>query len=169
MYHGCVVERIFVLIGVYLINKMIYLGADHRGYKLKERVKEWLEEWEVEYRDLGNDKYDKDDDYTEFALKVAEKVAGGGGRGILLCGSGVGVSIVANKVKGVRAALCTSEKQARKSREDDDVNVLCLSSDLVSEETNKKIVKMFLDTVFSSSERYIRRIGKIKKYELERS
>ncbi|MBU1130167.1 RpiB/LacA/LacB family sugar-phosphate isomerase, partial [Patescibacteria group bacterium] len=65
---------------------MIYLGADHRGYKLKERVKEWLEEWEVEYRDLGNDKYDKDDDYTEFALKVAEKVAGGGGRGILLCG-----------------------------------------------------------------------------------
>ena len=148
---------------------MIYLGADHRGYKLKETVKEWLEEWEVEYRDFGNDKYDKDDYYVDFALKVAKRVAGGGGRGILLCGSGVGVSIVANKVKGVRAGLCLCEKQARKSREDDDVNVLCLSTELVSEEINKKIVKMFLDTVFSSSERHIRRIGKIKKYELERS
>ncbi|MBU1088741.1 RpiB/LacA/LacB family sugar-phosphate isomerase [Patescibacteria group bacterium] len=148
---------------------MIYLGADHRGYKLKEVIKEWLEEWEVEYRDLGNDKYDKGDDYVGFALKVAGKVVIEKGIGILLCGSGVGVSIVANKVKGVRAALCTTEKQARKSREDEDANVLCLSAYSVDEKMNKKIVKMFLNTVFSSSERHIRRIGKIKKYELERS
>ena len=77
----------------------------------------------------------------------------------------MGVCISANKVDGARAALATSEKQARLARTDDDVNILCLSADLVDEETNFKIIKTFLETVFASEERFIRRINKIKKYE----
>ena len=144
---------------------LIYVDADHRGFKLKNKIVECLREWEYEVTDLGRDICDEDDDYSEIAIKLAEKVTKDKTKGILICGSGVGVSIAANKVDGARAALCTSEKQARLSRVDDDANILCLSADLVDEEINLEIAKTFLETVFSSEEKHIRRINKIKEYE----
>lgn len=146
---------------------MIYIGSDHRGFRLKEEINKWLETQHYEFRDLGAKSYDKDDDYPDIAIKVSEMVAIDGVRGILVCGSGAGAAIAANKVKGIRAGLCTSEKQAKASRNDDDINVLCLSSDAVSVEDNIKIVSVFLATMFGSDERYVRRINKIKKYEAE--
>jgi ribose 5-phosphate isomerase B len=144
---------------------MIYIGADHRGFRLKEEIKKWLENQQYEYRDLGAKEYEKEDDFTDISIKLAETVATEGARGILICGSGAGTSIAADKVKGIRAGLCTSEKQVKAARNDDDINVLCISADLVSVEDNIKIVSVFLATMFSSEERYIRRINKIKTYE----
>lgn len=146
---------------------MIYIGADHRGYRLKEEIKKWLESQQYEYRDLGAKAYDKEDDYPDISIKLAEQVAIEGAKGILICGSGAGASIAANKVKGIRAGLCTMEKQVKVSRNDDDINVLCLSADSVSVDDNLKIVSVFLATMFSSEERHIRRINKIKTYETQ--
>jgi ribose 5-phosphate isomerase B len=145
--------------------RQVFLGADHRGYQLKEKIKKELrtEGWSV--TDLGNQKYDTEDDYTDVSIELAEKVVQNKALGILICGSGVGVCIAANKVIGARAATVLNKQQARKSREDDDANILCLSADWVDEKLNLKIVKEFLETVFSSEERHIRRILKIKKYE----
>jgi len=143
----------------------IFIGADHRGFLLKEFLKENLRKEGLNIIDLGNEVYDKDDDYVEIGLKLAQKTVDENTKGILICASGVGVCISANKVKGIRAALVTDEKQARAARTDDDANVLCLAADLVDQETNLKIVKVFLETLFSSEERYIRRIQAIKKYE----
>lgn len=144
---------------------MIYIGADHRGFRLKEEIKKWLESQQYEYRDLGANEYIKDDDYPEISIKLAETVISENGKGILICGSGAGACIAANKVKGIRAGLCSSEKQAKVDRNDDDINVLCVSADLISVEDNIKIVSVFLATMFSSEERYIRRINQIKEYE----
>ena len=146
---------------------MIYIAADHRGFRLKEDIKKWMESEHYEFRDLGASSYDKEDDYPDFAIKIGEKVAIENARGILVCGSGAGASIAVNKVKGIRAGLCTFEKQARAARNDDDINVVCLSADAVSVDENMKIVSVFLATMFGSEERYIRRINKIKKYEAE--
>jgi ribose 5-phosphate isomerase B len=144
---------------------MIYIGADHRGFRLKEEIKKWLESQQYECRDLGADEYDKEDDFTDISIKLAETVAIEGARGILICGSGAGASVAANKVKGIRAGLCTSEKQTKAARNDDDINVLCMSAEAVSVEDNIKIVSVFLATMFSSEERFVRRINKIKTYE----
>ena len=144
---------------------LIYVGADHRGFHLKEKVVEFLRGMNYEVKDLGAKIYDKDDDYNEISVELAEKVVRENTKGILLCGSGVGVCLAANKVLGIRAALCTSPKQARLAREDSDANVLCLATDLVGEEDNLEIAKTFLETVFASEERFIRRINKIKEYE----
>jgi RpiB/LacA/LacB family sugar-phosphate isomerase len=143
----------------------IYVDADHRGYKLKEKLVEFLRELEYDVVDLGSKKINEDDDYSEISIKLAEKVVKENTKGILICGSGVGVAVAANKVNGARAALCGSEKQARLGREDDDINILCLSADLVDESTNLEMTKVFLETLFFAEERFIRRINKIKEYE----
>lgn len=143
----------------------VIIGADHRGFKLKEKIKEELARNEIVVEDVGAVKYDPDDDFVDFGFLVAEKVAGTNALGILICASGIGVSVAANKAKGVRAGLCTSIKQARLGRNDDNINILCLSSELVSMEKNIKITKKFINTVFSPTERYLRRLNKIKKYE----
>jgi len=143
----------------------VVIGADHRGFKLKEFLKEELREKGFNIVDMGSEKYEKGDDYVEIGLEVAERVALKRIRGILICGSGIGMSIVANKVKGVRAALVMSEKQARMSREHNDANILCLSADFVSQEDNLEISKIFLKSLFSSEERHLNRIKLIKKYE----
>ena len=139
---------------------MIYIGADHRGFRLKEEICKWLESQHYDFRDLGAKEYDKEDDYPDISIKVAETVATEGAKGIVICGSGAGASVAADKVKGIRAGLCTSEKQAKAARNDDDINVLCLSTDAVSVDDNIKIVSVFLATMFSSEERHIRRINK---------
>lgn len=144
---------------------LVYIGADHRGYYLKEKIKKWLGDEEYQVSDLGNEKYDPEDDYPEIAIKLAERVVAEGTKGILLCGSGIGVGVAANKVAGARGGICLTEKQVRLGRSDDDMNILCLSADLVNEEDNKKLVKIFLETPFGSEERFVRRINKIKTYE----
>jgi len=146
---------------------MIYIGADHHGFQLKEEIKKYLAERGEKFKDLGNLKFEPDDDYPDFAVKVAGEVAKSPekNRGILLCGSGVGVDVAANKFKGVRSALALSAWMAQAARKDDDVNVLSLSADLTDAATAKRIVKVFLETSFSGEERHKRRIEKIRKIE----
>lgn len=144
---------------------MIFIGADHRGFNLKEKIKMVLRDDEREVVDLGAPSYNPEDDYPDISVALGEKVVRENGKGILICGSGVGAEIAVNKVKGVRAGLCLLEKQAVAGRNDDDINVLCLNADLVPLEDNIAIVEAFLNTPFGSEERYIRRINKIKEYE----
>lgn len=144
----------------------IYLGSDHRGFKLKELIESQLKTHGHVVHDLGNDHYDEADDYPEFAHRVAEKVsAEETSRGIVLCGSGIGVDIVANKFKGVRSALALSTEQAIASRNDDDANVLALAADYLTPKQAQAIVKVWLETPFSGDERHKRRLGEIEEIE----
>lgn len=144
----------------------IYLGADHKGYPLKEKVAQWLFKWGYEFSDLGADHLDPSDDYTVYAQKVASLVGKEGGvKGILLCGSGVGVDIVANKFDGVRAGIGKKTEQIKEGREDDDINILVLAADYTKEEEAKEMVKVFLETKFSKKERYEKRLKDIQKIE----
>lgn len=145
--------------------KQIFVGADHRGFGLKEKIKKELIAMGENVTDCGSKSYDKDDDYSEISIQLAEKMVANKGIGILICGSGIGISIAANKVKGVRAALCLNKQQAQMAREHNDANILCLAVDMADENLNLKIVKIFLETLFSSEERHIRRLQVIKKYE----
>ena len=144
---------------------MIYLGADHRGFKLKEEIKKNLAEKKYDFLDMGNVKYDPDDDYTDFAKLVAEKVSEKPeeNKGVLICGSGVGVDIAANKFHGVRSALADDVATAKQSREHDDTNVLSLPANEVDFELAKQILETWLTTPFSNGEKYKRRIGKIEQ------
>ena len=148
---------------------MIYVGADHRGFELKGKLKVFLKEEGYEFEDLGNHTLDPTDDYPDFGVKVAEKVFEdpNNNRGILLCGSGVGMDIVANKFKGVRSAVVWSDNEEliRCAREHNDSNVLSLPADHLTEEQAKKIVKLWLETPFSKEERHQRRIQKIEELE----
>lgn len=148
---------------------MIYLGADHRGFKLKETLKSFLKEEGYQFEDLGNTIYDPSDDYPDFAAKVAEKVSENPkeNRGILFCGSGVGMDIVANKFKSVRSALVWSADEAlvKQSRQHDDSNVLSLPANHLTEDQAKTIVKLWIETSFLEVERHIRRIQKIEELE----
>lgn len=146
---------------------IIYIGADHRGFYLKETIKQALKPEGYEVIDLGNSESDSGDDYPDFAGAVAEKVAGTGGevRGIVICGSGIGVDVVANKFNGVRSALAMSPDHIRAGRHDDDVNVLSLAADFIKPEVALDIVHAFLSTPFEKEERYSRRLGKISELE----
>ncbi len=146
---------------------VIYLGADHRGFSLKAVLKDFLHDKGYEVIDLGNNSYDEKDDYPDFAVKVAEKVSFNSetSRGILLCGSGVGVDVTANKFKNIRSALGITSDQIYDARHDDDVNVLSLAADYVSQEDAEKIVQVFLSTPFSGEEKFSRRIEKISQIE----
>ncbi|MEK7502309.1 MAG: RpiB/LacA/LacB family sugar-phosphate isomerase [Patescibacteria group bacterium] len=148
----------------------VYLGADHRGFKLKEELKTWLLENDIAGEDLGADKLNPNDDYPIFAEKVARSVSADleknlKSRGIVMCGSGVGVDIVANKFHHVRSGLAISPKQIEEAREDDDINILSIPADFMSEKEAKKIVKIFLETPFSEEAKKIRRLGEIEKIE----
>lgn len=146
---------------------IIYMGADHRGFKLKERVKGELKDAGYNVVDLGAEKLTEDDDFTDYAFAVAKKVAEAPGeaRGIVICGSGFGVDIVANKVKGIRSALAMSPEHAYQGRHDDDANVLALAADFVPEEQAAKIAQVFFATPFGKEDRYSRRLEKIEKIE----
>ena len=146
---------------------MIYLGADHRGYEFKENLAKRMVGWGYDFVDVS-EKKTAGDDYPDVAVKVAKKVVEEKVKGILICGSGGGVCVTANKVAGIRAGLGFGEKQVRKMREDDNINLLCLSADWVDERKNMELVKTFLETMFGSEERQIRRIKKIEKYESDK-
>lgn len=138
----------------------VYLSADHRGYQVKEKIKVWLKEWNFQFEDLGNILFDPEDDYTDFAKRVAERL-NREDRGIVICGSGIGASIVANRKAGVRCGLGFSREQVRAGRNDDDINCLALPADYLSEEQVKAMIETFLGTEFSGEERRKRRIGKL--------
>jgi ribose 5-phosphate isomerase B len=144
---------------------MIYLGADHAGFHLKEELKKYLKELGYEYEDLGNKELEPKDDYPDFALRVAKKVAETGGKGILVCATGLGMAIIANKAKGIRAAVCWDDFTALQSREHNDANILCLGGKVIDSETAKKIVRIWLKAEFSGEERHARRLEKIKDAE----
>ena len=145
---------------------MIYLAADHRGFKVKEELKKYLRRLGYNFEDLGNKIFDPADDYTDFAERVAKKVSREQeNKGILICGSGIGMTIVANKFKKIRAALCFNEKMAQRARSHNDANILCLPADFLPLAKIKKIVKIWLETKFSNEENHKRRIEKIKRYE----
>ena len=146
---------------------VVYLGADHRGFNLKEILKKRLVHESYEISDLGSHSYDEGDDYTGLAVLVATNVAANpaSSRGVLICGSGAGVDIVANKFPKVRSVLGISPGQVRDARKDDDVNILSLASNFTKEEEALKMVQVFLETPFSGEERYRRRLGKIAVVE----
>lgn len=144
----------------------IFIGADHRGFELKEFLKEKLEENNFEVKDCGNLVYDPSDDYPDFAFKVGEAVSQEPqSLGILICGSGAGVCFAVNKIKGIRASVIYNEKMAEMAKADDDLNVLCLASDFIDKEKAWRIVETFLKTQFKNEEKYLRRIKKVNEYE----
>jgi len=144
----------------------IYIGADHRGFELKKELKKFLIEKGYEVEDAGAFKYDKDDDYPDFAEAVAEKVSkDDSARGILLCGSGTGMDAAANKVRGVRATLAFSKEITRAARNDDDVNVISLPADFLKSQEAEEIAEIFLKTPFEAVERRVRRLQKIAEIE----
>ncbi|MDI6808016.1 MAG: ribose 5-phosphate isomerase B [Candidatus Eisenbacteria bacterium] len=146
----------------------IAIAADHQGIKLKEALRVFLLSLSHEVSDLGPEG-EQSVDYTDYGFPVAEGVASGKWeRGILICKTGIGMSIVANKVPGVRAALCMDEEIAKLSREHNDSNVLVLAAMRTDAEKAKRILKVWLEAGFLG-ERHGRRIGKIKSYERERS
>jgi ribose 5-phosphate isomerase B len=144
----------------------IYLGADHGGYPLKEKVSRWLFAWGYTFTDLGAEKLDPHDDYTVYAQKVASLVGKEeGAKGILLCRSGVGVDVVANKFDGVRASVGKNKEQVEAGRNDDDMNILVLAADYTKEAEAKEMLKAFLETKFSGKARFEKRLDDIEKIE----
>lgn len=144
----------------------IYLGTDHAGFELKEKIKSYLKENSYEVEDCGAFVFDKNDDYPDFISKAAINVSNSPKSfGIIFGKSGAGECIVANKIKGVRAILGFSKENVELAREHNDANVLSLGSAFVDTQLAKELVKIFLETLFSNEERHIRRIDKIKKLE----
>ena len=146
--------------------KTLAIGADHGGFELKQQLLPFLQSLGYRIRDVGAHALDPLDDFPDFARAVAETVAAGEAwRGIVICGSGVGASVAANKVPGVRASVCHDEYSARQGVEHDDMNVLCLGARIISTEQAKKFVTEFLDARLLPDEKYRRRLNKVLSLE----
>ena len=144
----------------------VAVGCDHAGFALKEAVVGWLREWGHQVQDVGAHAIDPADDYPDFAKLVAESVAARqADRGIIVCGSGVGASIAANKVAGVRAAICHDTYSAHQGVEHDDMNVLCLGNRVIGSELARELVSTFVKASFSNEERHLRRLRKVLALE----
>ena len=127
----------------------IAIGADHAGFEFKEQLKEFLIKNNYEVKDFGAYTFDKEDGFPDYAIPVAKSVAAGENeRGVLVCGSGIGVSIAANKVKGVRAVNCTCEEFARLSRQHNNTNVICFPGRFLDEKEAEKYLNIWLTTEF---------------------
>src|SRR3989304_740007 len=148
----------------------IFLGSDHAGFKLKQAIKEYLIKNGFAIKDLGNHNLSPLDDYPDYAEKVAEAVQKNlkSNKGILICGSGQGVCMTANKFKGIRAALGYSVAAAKQSRAPGDSNILCLSGLELSQDQAKKIINAWLKENFSGEARHKRRLEKIAKIEAKK-
>ncbi len=142
---------------------MIYLGSDHRGFDLKEKIKKWLKDKSYEFTDLGNEVLDLEDDFPDFAIKVVKKLKKDGDYGILFCGSGVGMDIIANRFSHVRCGLGFTPQQTRIAKRDDNINCLAVPADFSTEVEARSIIEMFLETRFTSGDKYLRRTKKIEK------
>lgn len=147
-------------------DKTIYIGADHAGFPMKEMLKRELASQGFDVQDLGARSLDPEDDYPEFGYAVGKAVvANPGSRGIVLCGNAQGICIVANKVRGVRAATGFNAYAAETSRTDDDANVLCLPGRVLSDAEAKEITRIWLSTPFSNAERHVRRVREVEEME----
>ena len=143
----------------------IALGCDHGGYELKEQIKTWLTEMGYEYEDFGCHST-ASCDYPEFAAAAARAVAGGScEKGILVCTTGIGISIAANKIKGIRCAHCADCLQAQLTREHNDANMMAIGAGFTGPNMAKEMVKVFLTTAFSGGERHVRRVNGVKALE----
>ncbi len=142
---------------------VVYIGSDHRGFLLKSAIKEHLAGRGCETLDVGPFDYDRDDDFIDYAGEVCKETLKGKGMGILICGSGHGMCIAANKMKGIRAALCWNEKSGRWAREHQDANVLCLAGQISSVSEATSAVDAWLDSKFSGEERHARRINRLNE------
>jgi len=148
----------------------VAVAFDHRGVKLRERLLEELATLGHEAVDLGTDQSEPRVDYPDKAREVAEAIRGGEAeRALLVCGSGVGASIAANKVAGIRAAICHDSYSVHQGVEHDDMNVLCLGSEVVGAELAAELARVFLAARFDGGERYVRRLEKIEEMEKEKS
>lgn len=140
----------------------VAVASDHGGYKLKEKVKEYLISRDIDVVDLGTDS-EESVDYPEYGRACAKAVAGGeADRGIVCCGTGIGISIAANKVKGIRCGLCTNVEMARLTRQHNDANMLAMGGRIIDDETAMAITEAFIDTEFEGG-RHQRRIDKIEE------
>ena len=148
------------------MNLSIALAADHGGFPLKAELSPWLQDQGYDLLDMGASTLDPSDDYPDFTKAVARAVASGQAqRGILICGSGVGASIAANKMPGVMAGLCHDTYSAHQGVEHDDMNVLCLGARVIGIELAKELVTAFLNARFSNEERHRRRLEKVMAIE----
>jgi len=144
----------------------VALGADHGGFALKTELVPWLQSQGYEILDLGAHKFDAADDYPDPSVAVARAVASGQAqRGIIICGSGVGACITANKIPGVRAGTCHDTYSAHQGVEHDDMNVLCLGSRIIGGELARELVEAFLSARFTGEERHLRRLRKVLAIE----
>jgi ribose 5-phosphate isomerase B len=144
----------------------IAIGADHGGYPLNERVIDELRRAGHDLLDFGTHDGSVPDDYPDYAVQVGEAVQNGSAEvGILICGSGVGAAVAANKMRGIRAALCSDTYSAHQSREHDDCNVLCLGARVVGVELALDIVRAYVAAKFTGEERHRRRLAKIEAIE----
>lgn len=142
---------------------MLYLATDHRGLKLKDQLKLWLQEKKIPFEDLGAHEYKADDDYPDAAARLSKQVlADPNHRGVIFCGSGAGVCIAANKVKGIRCAIGFNPQQVKHFAAFDQVNVLAIAADHTSKFKCFQLVKIFLNTPYSQAERVLRRVGKLE-------
>ena len=148
---------------------MIYIATDHAGFEVSQKVTKFLTEKRIKFEDLGPKTLDKLDDYPDYAFRLAQKTAQEPENfGILVCRSGAGMAISANKVKGIRAVVCMSTLQAKKARDHNNANVLVLAADYTNFSDIKKIITTFLRTPFSNEERHQRRLLKISQFEEEK-
>ncbi len=144
----------------------IYIGADYRGFERKNQLLKFLADLDNDVVDVGAYSYHEGDDFNDPAITVARNVRENhGSRGILICDSAHGVTMQANRFKGVRAAHCENEDSAKLAREHDDANVLCLSAHFMDEEKMKSIIDVFLKTDFTNLERRVRRINRLDERE----
>lgn len=145
----------------------IYLAADHRGFAIKEAIKSFLADGRSEVEDVGAFGFNADDDYVDFAEEAVKRMLsfGSDARAIFVCGSGHGMDMVANKHRGIRAALVFNNDVARQSREHEDANVLVLASDWLTAEEAQGIAKTWLATPFGNEARHVRRLEKMKEVE----
>jgi ribose 5-phosphate isomerase B len=143
---------------------MIYIASDHTGLKLKKHISDFLFLQKIEFKDLGPQELDPNDDYPDFAIDVCTKVLEDPrvNRGILICKNGVGMVITANRLHGIRATLSWNPQHAQSSRLDDDTNVLCLPAEYINERDALEIVETWLHTDFLNEDRYTRRLQKIE-------
>ena len=144
------------------MTRVIALGADHGGFPLKTELAPWLKSQGYEILDVGAHRLDPTDDYPDFADATAQTVMSGQAeRGILICGSGVGASVAANKIPGVRASVCHDVYSAHQGVEHDEMNVLCIGARIVGIELAKDLVTAFLGARFTGEERHLRRLEKV--------
>jgi ribose 5-phosphate isomerase B len=149
-----------------MYNGPLHIASDHGGYGLKKRLIRYIEnELRLEVEDMGPHEYDETDDYPDFVIPLAKKVTKEGGRGIVICRNGVGVSVAVNKISDIRCGIGYNLGVAESMIKDDNTNIISLAADHLSEDHAMAIIKKWLETEFSGAERHVRRLKKVSELE----